>query len=49
MWKRLALTKKQKLDVTIPQRQFVSPKPGPELEKKVWTKIDNELETIILK
>lgn len=48
-WKRLALTKKQRLDINIPQRQFISPAPGPELEKKIWDKIDGGLEKIILK
>ncbi len=47
-WKRLALTKKTKLTVTIPQRQFISPEPGPELSKKVWAKFNQEAETIVL-
>lgn len=46
-WKRLALTKKQKLDVTIPQRQFISPSPGPELVKKVDDSIANALKKIM--
>lgn len=47
-WKRLALTKKTKLTVRIPQRQFISPKPGPELEKKINDKLDAEVGKIVL-
>lgn len=46
-WKRLALTKKQKLTVTIPQRQFMPSTPGPELAKKVNDKMEQELTKII--
>lgn len=47
-WKRLALTKKTQLTVTIPQRQFMPSKPGPELEKKINDKWDAEVEKIVL-
>lgn len=46
-WKRLALTKKTKLTVHIPQRQFISRKPGPELAMKINSKLDAEVEKII--
>lgn len=46
-WKRLALTKKQKLTVRIPQRQFISREPGPELARKVDEKMIQEVEKII--
>lgn len=46
-WKRLALTKKEKLTVTIPQRQFMPATPGPELTKKVSGKFEQEIEKII--
>lgn len=46
-WKRLALTKKTKLTVTIPQRQFMPDKPGPELTKKVNDKFNQEIRKII--
>lgn len=48
-WKGLALTKKQKLDVTahvhIPQRQFIGE--SQELNEKMRTKIETELTNII--
>ncbi|RGL13335.1 hypothetical protein [Bacteroides uniformis] len=47
-WKRLALTKKTKLTVKIPKRQFMPYKPGPELNKKINDKFDKEVEKIIL-
>ena len=46
-WKRLALTKKTKLNVVIPQRQFISKEPGPELDKKVNDKLESEIRKII--
>lgn len=46
-WKRLALTKKTKLNVVIPQRQFISKDPGPELSKKVNEKLESEIRKII--
>lgn len=46
-WKRLALTKKKKLTVTIPQRQFMPAPPGPELAKKVSDKFELEVGKII--
>lgn len=46
-WKRLALTKKTKLNVTIPQRQFMPTDPGPELEKKVNDKWNEEIRKIV--
>lgn len=46
-WKRLALTKKSKLTITIPQRQFMPSTPGPELAKKVNDKLNQEVEKII--
>lgn len=46
-WKRLALTKKTKLTVTIPQRQFMPATPGPELVKKVSDKFELEIGKII--
>lgn len=47
-WKRLALTKKTKLTVRIPKRQFISREPGPELKKKINDKWDEEVEKIVL-
>lgn len=46
-WKRLALTKKSKLTVTIPQRQFIPSETGPELDKKVNNKMEQEVRKII--
>ena len=46
-WKRLALTKKTKLTVRIPQRRFMPSKPGPELGKKINDKLDMEIRKII--
>ena len=46
-WKRLALTRKEKLTVTIPQRQFMPSRPGPELNKKIIDKLYTEVEKII--
>lgn len=46
-WKRLALTKKTKLTVNIPQRQFMPRTPGPELCKKVDDKLEQEVKKII--
>ena len=46
-WKRLALTRKTKLTITIPQRQFMPSKPGPELAKKINDKFDQEVKKII--
>lgn len=46
-WKRLALTKKEKLTVTIPQRQFMPTTPGPELAQKVSDKMNQEIRKII--
>ena len=49
MWKALALTKKQKLDITahvhIPQRKFIGT--SQELNEKMRTKIETELTQII--
>lgn len=46
-WKRLALTKKKKLDIRIPQRQFIGLTPGPELAKKMNEKLEVEVRKII--
>lgn len=47
-WKRLALTKKTKLNVTIPQRQFMpEDKAGPELRKKIDDKLEQEVRKIM--
>lgn len=46
-WKRLALTKKQNLTVTIPKRQFMPYKAGPELRKKVDDIMDKEMRKIM--
>lgn len=40
-WKRLALTRKQRLDVRIPKRQFIGP--SRRLEEAIHTKIGEEL------
>lgn len=48
-WKRLALTKKKKLDIRIPQRQFISSRPGPELEQKLKDILDKKIVNIIQK
>lgn len=41
-WKRLALTKKARLTVRIPRRQFMPDRPGPELTAKVQRKLEEE-------
>lgn len=46
-WKRLALTTKTKLDIPIPQRQFMPETPGPELSGKVMDKLEQEIKKII--
>jgi phage gpG-like protein len=47
-WKRLALTKKTKLNIQIPQRQFMpTSTPGPELARKVDERFLKELKRII--
>ncbi|MBQ8501064.1 MAG: phage virion morphogenesis protein [Bacteroides sp.] len=46
-WKALALTKKTQLSVRIPQRQFLPPKPAPELMQKIEQRIDKDLMKII--
>ena len=46
-WKRLALTRKTKLTVHIPQRQFMPRTPGAELCKKVNDKLEQEARKII--
>lgn len=46
-WKALALTKKTQLSVRIPQRQFLPPKPAPELMQKIEQRIDKDLLKII--
>lgn len=46
-WKRLALTKKKNLTVTIPKRQFMPYKLGPELRKKVDDIMDEEMRKIM--
>ena len=43
MWKRMALTKKTKIKVKIPQRQFMGTEPAPELNKKITDKMELEL------
>lgn len=46
-WKRLALTRKAKLTVTIPQRQFMPRTPGAELCKKVDDKLEQEVRKVL--
>lgn len=46
-WKRLALTKKKKLNIKIPQRQFLGE--SRELSEKVNGKIETEIRNIIFK
>ena len=46
-WKALALTKKTQLSIRIPQRQFLPPKPSPELVQKINKRIDADLSRII--
>ena len=46
-WKRLALTKKTKLTVRIPRRQFMPSTPGTELTKKISDKLQQEIQKII--
>lgn len=45
MWKRLALTKKEKLDVRIPQRQFLGE--SEELTTKINERIEKEIRNIL--
>jgi phage gpG-like protein len=44
MWKRLALTKKSRLNIRIPQRQFLGE--SRELNQQIQQKIDNEIRKI---
>ena len=46
-WMRLALTKKTKLNIKMPQRQFLGH--GKELNEKINNKLESELEKIMLK
>lgn len=46
-WKRLALTKKTKLNIRMPQRQFLGE--SKELDEKIREKLDSELEKIMFK
>lgn len=46
-WKRLALTKKAQLNVTVPKRQFMPRAMGPELAKKIETRIDADIKKIM--
>ncbi len=46
-WKRLALTKKTKLTVRIPQRQFLGP--SAELDETIRKELENELTQIFAK
>lgn len=46
-WKRLALTKKSKLTIRVPQRQFIGKQPGPELELEIEKKWVEEINKII--
>ena len=41
------MTKKTKLTINIPQRQFMPSKPGSELIRKVNDKLNTEVEKII--
>ncbi|MDR1518192.1 MAG: phage virion morphogenesis protein [Dysgonamonadaceae bacterium] len=47
MWKRLALTKKTKLNIRIPQRQFLGE--SQELNAQIQQKMDSEVRNIINK
>lgn len=44
-WKRLALTKKKKLRIKIPQRQFIGE--SRELSEKIDRKMENEIRNIL--
>ena len=44
-WKRLALTKKKKLRIRIPQRQFLGE--SRELSEKIDQKMENEIRNIL--
>ncbi|EFZ36980.1 putative phage virion morphogenesis protein [Hoylesella oralis ATCC 33269] len=46
-WKALALTKKQRLNIHIPQRQFLGG--SRELTKKIREKMEKEIRAVILK
>lgn len=45
MWKRLALTKKKKLQIRIPKRQFIGQ--SRELDTSLQTELEKRLETIL--
>lgn len=45
MWKGLALTKKQKLDIKIPRRRFIGPSAA--LNKKIYARLTTELNKIV--
>ena len=47
MWKRLALTKKTKLNIRIPQRQFLGE--SQELNAQIQQKMDSEIRNILNK
>jgi len=47
MWKRLALTKKSKLNIHIPQRQFLGE--SRELDEQIHQKTDSEVRNILNK
>ncbi len=46
-WKNLALTKKTKLNIRVPQRQFLGE--SKELDEKLRNKLDSEVEKIMFK
>lgn len=47
MWKRMALTKKTKLRIKIPKRQFMGSTPGPELSKKITDNFERRITKIL--
>lgn len=45
LWKRLALTRKKRLNIKIPQRQFLGE--SKELNEQIRTKLDSEIRNIL--
>lgn len=46
-WKALALTRKQRLDIRIPQRQFLPPSISPELKKRIDGRLEKDIVQIL--
>lgn len=47
MWKRLALTKKERLTIHIPQRRFMPSADTPELDRKIQQRLEKDIIKIL--